>query len=61
MAGDAIETAKQENGSRVFFESYIEKNITDFAKLLPLVKKFYPNVNSEWMSSYEKQAVDLKK
>jgi len=61
MAGDAIETAKQENGSRVFFESYIEKNITDFAKLLPLVKKVYPNVNSEWMSSYEKQAVALKK
>ena len=26
MATSAIETAKQENGSRVFFESVIEKN-----------------------------------
>ena len=61
MAGDAKETAKQENGSRVFFEAYIEKGIKDYAKLLPIVKKEYPNVNSEWMSSYEKQAVALKK
>jgi len=61
MAGDAIETAKQENGSRVFFEAYIEKNVTDFAKLLPMVKKVYPKVNSEWMESYRKQAEALKK
>ena len=60
MAGDAKETAKQENGSRVFFEAYVEKGIKDYAKLLPIVKKEYPNVNSEWMSSYEKQAVALK-
>ena len=26
MATSAVETAKQENGSRVFFESVIEKN-----------------------------------
>ena len=61
MAGDAIETAKQENGSRVFFEAYIEKNTHDFAKLLPIVKKVYPKVNSEWMESYRKQAEALKK
>jgi hypothetical protein len=60
MAGDAKETAKQENGSKVYFESYIEKGIKDYAKLLPIVKKEYPNVNSEWMSSYEKQAIALK-
>jgi hypothetical protein len=60
MAGDAKETAKQENGSRVYFEAYIEKGIKEYAKLLPIVKKEYPNVNAEWMSSYEKQAVALK-
>lgn len=60
MAGNAIETAKQENGSKVYFEAYIEKGIKDYAKLLTIVKKEYPNVNSEWMNSYEKQAIALK-
>ena len=60
MAGDAIETAKQENGSRVYFEAYIEKGVKDFAKLLPIVKKVYPNVSSEWMESFRKQAEALK-
>jgi hypothetical protein len=60
MASDAKETAKQENGSRVYFEAYIENNIRDFNKLGQLVKKVYPDVSADWMSSYEKQAVALK-
>ena len=61
MASDAKETAKQENGSRVYFEAYIENNVKDFAKLGNLVKKVYPNVSNEWMESYRKQAEALKK
>ena len=64
MAGNAIETAKQENGSRVYFELIIEKNKDpekDFAELSKAVKKVYPNVNNDWMESYAKQAVALKK
>lgn len=64
MAGNAIETAKQENGSRVYFEMVIEKNKDPqkhFSELLSVVKKVYSNVNSEWMESYAKQAIALKK
>jgi hypothetical protein len=64
MAGNAIETAKQENGSRVYFELIIEKNKDpnkDFSELVAAVKKVYPNVNNEWMESYSKQAIALKK
>lgn len=64
MAGNAIETAKQENGSRVYFELIIEKNKDpekNFAELASAVKKVYPNVNNEWMQSYAKQAIALKK
>ena len=60
MASDAKETAKQENGSRVYFEAYIEKGIKDFSKLSTIVKKVYPNVSAEWMESYRKQAEALK-
>ena len=60
MATDAKETEKQENGSRVYFEAYIEKGIKDFAKLSTIVKKVYPNVNNEWMESFRKQAEALK-
>jgi len=63
MAGNAIETAKQENGSRVYFEAVIESGLNpdnDFAKLLQVVKKVYPQVNSDWMSSYNKQVKALK-
>lgn len=64
MAGNAIETAKQENGSRVYFELIIEKSKDpqkDFAELSKAVKKVYPNVNNDWMESYAKQAMALKK
>lgn len=60
MATDAKETEKQENGSRVYFEAYIEKGIRDFTKLSTIVKKVYPNVNNEWMESFRKQAEALK-
>jgi hypothetical protein len=61
MSGNAIETAKQENGSKVYFELYIEKNVRDFGTLSAAVKKVYPNVTNEWMESYAKQAEALKK
>lgn len=60
MASDAKETAKQENGSRVYFEAYIEDRQRDFNKLGNLVKKVYPNVSADWMESYRKQAEALK-
>jgi hypothetical protein len=63
MAGNAIETAKQENGSRVYFELVIEGGKDpdkDFAILFSAVKKVYSNVNKEWMDSYAKQAKALK-
>lgn len=64
MAGNAIETAKQENGSKVYFELVIEKNkdpIKDFSLLSSAVKKVYSNVTLDWMDSYAKQAIALKK
>jgi hypothetical protein len=63
MAGNAIETAKQENGSRVYFQLVIENAKDpdkDFATLFSAVKKVYSNVNKEWMDSYAKQAKALK-
>lgn len=63
MAGNAIETAKQENGSKVYFELVIENGKDpdkDFGVLTTAVKKVYPNVNNEWMESYAKQARALK-
>lgn len=59
MATDAKETEKQENGSRVYFEAYIEKNLRDYVKLSELVKKVYPNVSNDWMESFRKQAEAL--
>lgn len=58
MATNAIETAKQENGSRVFFESYIERGkLPSDSEML----KVYDGYNAEWKSTYEKQATALKK
>ena len=45
MATSAIETAKQENGSRVFFESVIEK------RKIPLEKEMlrvYDGYDASW-------------
>jgi hypothetical protein len=60
MAGSAIETKKQENGSKVYLELYIENGVKDFATLTKAVKKVYPDVSNDWMESYQKQAVALK-
>jgi len=58
MATSATETAKQENGSRVFFESVIEtgKEPSDAVML-----KVYDGYNFEWKETYRKQAEALKK
>lgn len=64
MATDAAETKKQENGSRVYFELVIESGkdpIRNHNDLLKAVKKVYPNISSEWMESYRKQVIALKK
>ena len=57
MATNATETAKQENGSRVFFESVIEKGRepSDSEML-----KIYDGYNSEWKETYRKQVSALK-
>lgn len=60
MATDAAETKKQENGSRVYFEAYIEKGEKDPKKLQKIVEKVYPKVPDIWMSSFAKQATALK-
>jgi len=57
MATNAIETAKQENGSRVFFEHYIETGKEPSDKLMLSV---YDGYNTEWKSTYLKQAIALK-
>jgi len=67
MAGNAIETAKQENGSKVFFEKYIESTkVPSEVELFSVVVKVYPDLAKKpdlreiWMSTYTKQAVALK-
>lgn len=61
MAGNAILTAQQENGSKVFFEAVIENRISDYSKLAQIVNKVYPKVDASWMDSYAKQATALAK
>jgi len=60
MATNATETKKQENGSKVYFQLYIEKNERDEKKLRKAVEKVYPKVPDIWMQSFIKQAVALK-
>ena len=57
MATSAIETAKQENGSRVFFESVIEKNKMPSEKDM---LKVYPGYDQSWAATYQKQTAALK-
>jgi len=57
VATSAIETAKQENGSRVFLESVIEKNKEpSFAEM----RKVYDGYNMGWKETYQKQAEAVK-
>ncbi len=68
MAGNAIETAKQENGSKVYFRKVIEstKAPTE-SELFSEVTKVYPDLAKNvalreiWMSTYAKQGAALKK
>lgn len=60
MATDAGETKKQENGSKLFFEQYIEKGEKSPAKLKKTVQRVYSNVSDDWMETYFKQANALK-
>lgn len=57
---NGMETKKQENGSRVYFEIFIESTNPNPKELIKAVKRVYPNVSDDWMSSFEKQAVALK-
>ena len=58
MATDARETAKQENGSRVFFEHVIEKGREPTDKMMLSI---YDGYSPEWRDTYRKQTEALKK
>ncbi len=58
MATNARETAKQENGSRVFFESVIEKNKEPSDRDM---FKIYDGYGPDWREIYRKQSSALKK
>ena len=57
MATNAKETAKQENGSKAFFESVIEKNKEPSDKEMI---KIYDSYDYEWKETYRKQVKGLK-
>ena len=57
MATNARETAKQENGSRVFFESVIEKGVEPSAATM---LKVYDGFNLQWKITYRKQVAAVK-
>ena len=57
MAG-AIETKKQENGSKIVFESVIEKGKFPTTST---IEKVYPNVPAKWVDNYKLQSEALKK
>lgn len=66
MAGNAIETAKQENGSKVYFQKIVESTkVPTEAEMLEVVVKVYPDLAKNpslreiWMSTYAKQATAL--
>ena len=58
MATSAVETAKQENGSRVFMESIIENNKEPSSFEM---RKVYDGFDPSWRVIYEKQTVALQK
>ena len=57
MATNAVETAQQENGSKFFLESVIEKGIEPLAKDM---FKIYKGYNNEWKETYRKQVAAVK-
>jgi hypothetical protein len=68
MAGNAIETAKQENGSKVYFRLAIESSkVPPESAFFAEVVKVYPDLAKNgqlreiWLSTYAKQAAALAK
>lgn len=68
MAGNAIETAKQENGSKVYFRLAVESSkVPPESAFFAEVVKVYPDLAKNgklrelWMSTYAKQATALVK
>lgn len=64
----AQDTAKQENGSKVYFEKYIESaRVPSESDLFAVISKVYPDLTKNvalreiWLSTYQKQAEALKK
>jgi len=64
----AQDTAKQENGSKVYFEKYIESSrVPSESDLFAVISKVYPDLTKNvalreiWLSTYQKQAEALKK
>jgi len=58
MATNARETAKQENGSRIFFEHVIEKGKEPTDKMMMSI---YDGYGPQWRDTYRKQTAALKK
>ena len=59
MASDAVATKQQENASAFTFQKYIESG----GRTMPTFKEIasiYPNVNAQWMRTFEEQAIVLK-
>lgn len=63
----AQDTAKQENGSKVYFEKYIESTkVPTESELFAVISKAYPDLTKNvalrdiWLSTYQKQAEALK-
>lgn len=63
----AQDTAKQENGSKVYFEKYIESTkVPTESELFAVISKVYPDLTKNvtlreiWLSTYQKQAEALK-
>jgi len=59
MATDAKETKKQENGSRIVFESVIERG--KFPTVDYIEKNAYENMPASWLKTFELQANAIKK
>ena len=57
MATSATETAKQENGSRVFLQSVIENGVEPSDKEM---FKVYDGYNLQWKITYRKQVDAVK-
>jgi hypothetical protein len=57
MASNAMETQKQENCSRLFFQYFIEKNIE---LSIDQLSKIYPKIDSKWYNSFRGQAYAMK-